>query len=364
MVAALLGMATAAGAATAAAGLPAGDQACIGCHAGEGLSKKLANGDALALTVDGARFARSVHGPVGCIGCHPQITLPGHPGDAQDFASARQYAAARNESCRACHGRVFKAYEGSTHALLRREGNAAAPLCSDCHRPHEVTAAAVQDGPQNACTACHGDTAAHHEQWLPNAASHLRAVACSACHAPAALRRVDLRLNVGGERLVDRDGSLQFERRARSADANHDGLDANELRVFLAGLERDGHAVSLRGHVELRSGIEAHELPRKALAIKDCAVCHDDGAVPFQYVSISTLGVDGRPDRYDAQKAVLSSAITWEALRGFYAIGGTRLKLLDLMLVLGLAGGIAVPALHLALRRWLRRRPTNDGAGP
>jgi hypothetical protein len=53
--------------------------------------------------------------------------------------------------------------------------------------------------------------------------------------------------------------------------------------------------------------------------------------------------------------------MTWEALRSFYAIGGTRLKLLDIMLLLGLVGGIAVPALHLAVRRLFRRRPNSDG---
>jgi hypothetical protein len=81
-------------------------------------------------------------------------------------------------------------------------------------------------------------------------------------------------------------------------------------------------------------------------------------------VTVSILDADGRPLRYDAHRGVLSSAITWEALRGFYAIGGTRLGQLDVLLALGLAGGIAVPALHLAARRWFGRRRHNqpDGA--
>jgi hypothetical protein len=186
-------------------------------------------------------------------------------------------------------------------------------------------------------------------------------VACAACHAPDALRKVDLRIYAGTQPLIDRNGLLQFEQRARAADANHDGLDAKELSALLADLESAGEEVSLRGHLELRSGIDAHELPAKARALRDCVKCHDESAAPFQFLTVSSLDADGRPVRYDAQKDVLSSALTWDALRGFYAIGGTRLKALDILLALGLLGGIAVPALHLLVRRMFRRR-NDDGA--
>lgn len=344
---------------TAPAGLAAGDQACIACHANKDLALDFANGDTASAAVDEATFRRSVHGAVGCVGCHPAVDLRDHPRGTVPFASARHYALERNQSCRACHARVFRIYEGSVHAIRLRGGSTAAPACSDCHRPHDVTPASVQDGPRNACTACHGDTTPTHEQWLPNAASHLRAVACLACHAAEAVRGIDLRLYVGDRRLVDGNGALGFERRARAADANHDGLDAGELRTLLAGLQRDGHDVVLRGHVALRSGMEAHELSPRALAIRDCSRCHDERAVPFQYVTVSTLDAEGRPVRYDAHKSILGSAVAWEALRGFYAIGGTRIKALDVALALGLAGGIAVPALHFAARRLSRRSPTD-----
>ena len=344
---------------TAPGGLAAGDQACIACHTNKGLALNFANGDTVSAVVDETTFRRSVHGAVGCIGCHPAVDLRDHPRGATPFATARHYALERNQSCRACHARVFRIHEGSVHAIRLREGNTAAPACGDCHRPHDVTPASVQDGPRNACTGCHGDTTSTHEQWLPNAASHLRSVACLACHAAEAVRGIELRLHVGDRRLVDGDGTLGFDRRARAADANHDGLDAGELRALFAGLEQDGHAVSLRGHVALRSGMEAHELSPRALAIKDCRRCHDERAVPFQYVTVSALDAEGRPVRYDAHKSILGSSVAWEALRGFYAIGGTRIKMLDVALALGLAGGIAVPALHFAVRR-LWRRPSKD----
>lgn len=363
LVAALLGMepaVAAVDAANAAQALSDADKICIGCHATEGMDKKLANGDTLSLAIDGAAFGRSVHGPVGCAACHAAAAEPGHPGNGKSFDSARQYALAQSQACQACHGPVFESFERSVHAIRVREGMTAAPVCGDCHPPHKVVPASAQGGPKDACSTCHGGATQLHEEWLPNAANHLRAVTCSACHAPGALPRVDLQLQSGTQPLTDRDGALQFERRARAADANADGLDPHELRALLADLERSGEQVSLRGRIELRSGVEAHELPNKALAIKDCARCHDASAAPFQNVTVSVMNVDGRPVRYAAHKEVLNSAITWDALRGFYAIGGTRFKLLDIVLALGLIGGLAVPALHLAVRRLFRRPPTKD----
>jgi len=364
VVAALFGLQPATGATDAGKetpGLSDADRVCVGCHATEGASKKLANGDLLSLAIDGAAFSRSVHGPIGCAACHAEAAAPDHPGNVKNFDSARQYALAQNQACRACHGPVFERYERSVHAARVREAQSAAPVCGDCHPPHGVARASIQGGPKETCLACHGGVELRHGEWLPNAENHLRAVACSTCHAPGALPRVDLQFVRGGQPVSDLGAAVPFRQRARAADADGDGLDANELRALLADLERSGGKVSLRGRIELRSGVEAHELPAKAQAIKDCARCHDANAAPFQNVTVSVLDADGMPVRYDAHKEVLNSATTWDALRGFYAIGGTRFKLLDIVLAVGLVGGLAVPALHLAVRLRFRRPPANDG---
>ena len=337
------------------------DKTCLGCHATEGLKKDLANGDALALHVRAEPFAKSVHKPIGCQGCHTQVKLPEHPGDVKTAASARAFTLAQTELCRSCHDRVFKTYEGSMHATRLREGSAAAPTCADCHRPHEVTPASVQDGPKNVCLTCHAGATEMHLTWLPNAARHLEAIACSGCHAPDALRKVDLRLidKRTGERLVDRDAA--FDKRARKADTNGDGLDAMELRTLVAEMNRGGTDVALRGHIELRNGVDAHELPFKANAVRECIACHREGMAQFQRVTVSAIDPDGRPLRYDAHGEVLSSVLSVDALRGFYAIGGTRIKLLDAMLGLALFAGVSVPALHLLIRRLLGRRNRKNG---
>ena len=345
--------------ATVAPMLSDADAACVACHGAEGITKELANGDKLALTVAGDAFAHSVHAPIGCAGCHTKITLPDHPGNVKTAKSARDYALVQVEACRACHDKTFKTYEASLHAAKLREGNAGAPTCAGCHPPHAVTRATSTDGPDRACMACHGDPTAQHAEWLPNAARHLDAVACSACHAPGALRQVDLRLYAAGKPIVE-SASLQFEKLARVADGNHDGLDAAEFRTLLAGFSRNGMNVTVRGHLQLRDANQAHEIAAKPTSVKACVDCHSEDATAFEKVTVSVLDADGRAVRYDAHNDVLRSAMSAETLKSFYAVGGTRIKLLDVLLALGLAGGVAVPALHLIIRRAMRSK--NEGS--
>ncbi len=345
----------------AAQGLSDADQLCIGCHATEGLSTKLANGDVLSLVIDGAAFAASVHQPLGCAACHPQAATPEHPGNVKSAESARQYALAQSQTCRACHDGVFEAYERSVHALRAHEGNTAAPVCADCHPPHAVLRASALGGPKETCLACHGDAVKQHGLWLPNPENHLRAVTCSACHAPGAQPHVDLQLQQGTVRWsmpATRSGSSGAPAPPTPTPT---ASTRYELRALLADLGQGGGKVSLRGRIELLSGVAAHELPGKSQAIRDCAKCHDAGAAPFQKVTVSVLDAKGSPVRYAAHREILNSVTTWDALKGFYAFGGTRFRLLDIVLGVCLVGGLAVPALHLAIRRLSRREPPTDG---
>ena len=59
--------------------------------------------------------------------------------------------------------------------------------------------------------------------------------------------------------------------------------------------------------------------------------------------------------RYGANPEVLNSVISVDSVSGFYAIGGTRIKLLDWLLALAVLGGIGGPLTHMTVR-WLFRR--------
>ena len=136
------------------------------------------------------------------------------------------------------------------------------------------------------------------------------------------------------------------------------------MRNLLKEINRDAAAPpkTLRGRVELRTGVETHQLSEKAKALKACDNCHRDGAEPFQNITVSITGPDGRPIRYRAQKEVLTSVLSVDSLREFYAIGGTRSRLLDILFVLTLLGGIGVPLGHMTVR-WLSRRYLGKGSG-
>jgi hypothetical protein len=417
LMAALLGVAGAVfpgqgGARAAEGALSEADQQCLGCHSDKGLEKTLANGETLSLHVDGQAFARSAHNILGCAVCHANTTLENHPPVKTKSASVRENSIALQKVCSSCHADKSKLYEGSIHAALLREGNPVAPLCTDCHSAHavmpgasfdvatgapcsnchgsifeayagsvhgqarkqgraeapvcstchsahDVKAAAGEDKLKDNCFACHPGALPAHQEWLPNAARHLQTISCPACHAPGAKRRVDLRLydRSAQKRLTEKEGVPQFEMRARAADAEGKGLNTSELQSLLREFNNDGMEgrAILRGRLEVDGGVEAHQLAERTKAVSQCESCHRAGSDPFQKVTISIAGPDGRPLRYDAHQEILSSANSVESIGGFYVIGGTRIKLLDILVVLALVIGVSVPAVHLTLG-WLSRK--------
>ena len=392
---------------------------CLTCH-GQALDIRFESGESFALSVDEAVLRNSVHLDHECADCHSGFSKEAHETGA--FASTREHVVARAEVCRECHEEKFEQYEGSIHAALLDGGNLAAPVCSDCHgshsvspkavyetvtgvpckkchanifdaylssmhgqarsvtghfeapicadchRAHEVGPAAAGNQLRDACLGCHAGAMEAHEEWLPNAALHLEAVSCPSCHAPLAQRRVELRLFDSKAQMPfsEPGDARQFENQIRSADADGDGLDAFELWTLVRDINREGKTpeMTLQGRMGVRTGADAHRLSDKAGAVRDCSSCHREGADPFQSVTVSIVGRDGRPVRYDADKEVLSSVMSVNSVSGFYAIGGTRIKLLDVLLVIAFFGGISVPVGHLTLK-WLfgkyRKKAQGDG---
>ena len=99
----------------------------------------------------------------------------------------------------------------------------------------------------------------------------------------------------------------------------------------------------------------ARSVDEKSKAIRDCATCHSADASPFQSVTLTIAGPDGRPLRHGVEKGVLSSLTSMDSVRGFYAIGATRIRLLDQLLILVVVGAACVPIAHMTVR-WLFRR--------
>lgn len=412
LLAACLGLVCFTTSAGAAGTLSEADTRCLGCHSMPGLAKKLEDGDSLALNLERDAYADSVHAMFGCITCHAEVNPAQHP-VPRAIASARDYAikqsqacgkchadileryeqsihaslveagdanapvcsschdphavqkqAARDGSgalCAACHEDIFEAYAGSMHGQARIDaGKAHAPICMDCHQAHDVTAIADGDRLKLACLGCHEDAQSRHDEWLPNAASHLEAVACPACHSPMAERAVELMLYDEDEQALvteSLDDPL-FQARVDSVDSAGDGLDPLELWTLLANIKREqgGLGVTLRGRLNVPGGPDAHRLAVKLEAVRDCTTCHEKGAEAFQNVTVSVGGADGRRVQVDADATTLTSAASVDSVGGFYNVGGTRIAVLDILLVLAVAAGVGIPLTHMALRRYFSKR--------
>ena len=333
-----------------------GDKQCLGCHGFDGLKKELAGGKLLSLYVPTDGFARSVHHVIGCASCHADVDLKTHSQKPKTIASSREYSIAMAKICGGCHAEALKRNETGIHATLLASGNQSAPVCTDCHGSHDVSPKSAYD----TCVGCHSAAMVAHQKWLPNAGLHLEVVSCAACHAPAAQRMVDLRLydSVAKKWVAEKQGRPEFENMARAADTDGNGLSAMELRKLMGQINHDEvrQPKNLRGRIELRTEVEAHQLSGKITAIKDCARCHQQGAEPFQNVMVSVVSADGKPVRYKAQKEILGSVLSVDSLREFYAVGGTRNVLLDILLVFAVLAGLAVPIGHQMLKRLVKKQ--------
>lgn len=394
------------------------DVKCLKCHSKK-LKKVLEDGETMFLQINGEEFGQSVHSVIGCTGCHRDVAKSKHP-SRTPVASRREYSLKHNQTCGQCHEAIQAEYTDSVHASMVADGNASAPvcsdchsshsiqpraayepvsgepcstchqeiyqayaqsvhgqarakgnvireahvrapICSDCHQAHDTSALAAVNYLRDTCLDCHDTAAVAHEQWLPNAGMHLASVSCSACHSPMAERRVDLQLY---DNLQQAPVSQQsevgapYEQQLNAIDPAGDGLDPVELWKLVRQGSRDGKPVdvTLRGRLEVTTGVAAHRIAPRGEAVRSCESCHQGGAQGFENVTVSISRPDGRQQRFEADRKVLNSAVSVDSVGDFYAPGGTRIRLLDGLLVLALVGGLAVPIGHIALGKYLRKK--------
>jgi hypothetical protein len=398
------------------------DIKCMKCHSKD-KTKSLEDGAEMSLNVPSTEYTSSAHSKEGCVSCHKVIANKKHPAKKYriSISNQRDYSVERNEVCRDCHVEKYEQYEGSVHATMVTHGSRTAPVCSDCHsahavepmtvyqpvtgqpcknchedvfdmysmsvhgearkngnvirdehiqapicvdchRSHDISAIGSSVVMRTLCLDCHTDASLAHEQWLPNASRHLDVVSCASCHAPMVDRRIDLELHdsLVQENQNSSDGEIQQQ--LAGIDAAGESVGSAELKNILTGDGRQGQAgdVTLHGRMEASSGVDAHRLADKSQAVRSCDSCHKKGVDVFQNVTVSITGSDGRRVHYTADKEILDSLGSVESVSGFYTVGGTRIPLLDALVVLSLFAGIAIPVGHFGMGRIFKRKAKKE----
>ncbi|MCZ2127674.1 MAG: ammonia-forming cytochrome c nitrite reductase subunit c552 [Anaerolineales bacterium] len=167
---------------------------CLACHQEEGVSAEF-GGESLPATINPTRYGLSVHAQEGvaCADCHANMSEYPHP--KTDAASVRDFRLSFGETCKECHNEEYDAAHDSVHQAALTAGDPNAPLCADCHNPHEqpriigqnsgqLTIAARKDLPA-ACSQCHADQVAVYKNSVHGSAladGNRDVPSCTDCH--------------------------------------------------------------------------------------------------------------------------------------------------------------------------------------
>ncbi|HCC78803.1 MAG: hypothetical protein A2X25_08615 [Chloroflexi bacterium GWB2_49_20] len=112
------------------------DSTCLGCHSKPGLTKELANGEVMLLTIDAEHFSETVHSSEGlsCTNCH--LDISGFPHLPFAASSLREASILLYPVCQKCHIEQYNQTLDSIHQKQLAGGNYNAAICTDCHNPH------------------------------------------------------------------------------------------------------------------------------------------------------------------------------------------------------------------------------------
>lgn len=132
---------------------------CLSCHADEAATMSLPSGESVKLFVDRTVFEKSVHGKkLGCTGCHPGHGDYPHPElRARD---RKELDATFRDSCRKCHFDNYTRALDGVHFKVAAQGNTTAPGCVDCHGSHDIARPGTPRAKVSAtCSTCHSEAA-------------------------------------------------------------------------------------------------------------------------------------------------------------------------------------------------------------
>lgn len=302
------------------------DSDCLLCHEDASLTKTNALGRVISLHVDPAVLRASAHATNTCASCHTDIGDE-HPDDGRT---------AEPVDCARCHLARAESYSESVHGLAWRVGDAAAPVCKDCHGthhgvlpPHDPASPLHFTKLHRTCGGCHEQEAAdvaesvhgrRADRGKPPAATcidchsehrieplkagpsrHIAADVCGKCHAS---ERINTRFRLPRDRV-----STFFE--------SYHGL-ATQL-----GSTRAANCSSCHGYHRVFPSGDPRSSTHPDNLVSTCGQCHPGASAKF---ALGPVHVDPRGARHGD----LAAQINWW-VRHVY-----------LVLIFGLVGAMAV----------------------
>jgi nitrate/TMAO reductase-like tetraheme cytochrome c subunit len=265
-------------------------ETCLACHGDKDLSLVLPSGEAVELFVDPSSFAGSVHSVLSCTDCHKGMGEYPHP--ERQVKDAAAFRAGFREACKSCHFDTYTKFLDGVHDKVRAGGDASAPSCTDCHGAHDIVKAssprtrisetcagchfeiydvyvksvhgkALEDtgnGDVPVCTDCHRSHDIRDpkgESWLVRTPEM-----CGKCHGDETLmKRYELSTAVTKTYLADFHGTTASMSRARSS------LSSGAPRVTALCIDCHGvHDIAKTDDPESRV--------LKANLVKTCRQCH------------------------------------------------------------------------------------------
>jgi predicted CXXCH cytochrome family protein len=171
----------------AGAAIPAESEECLGCHEDPSQAFDLPGGEKLPLYVDVKVFEKSVHGPNNkCTDCHVGKKADHATGELP-FKTRHEASRAYFENCKGCHLDEYTKRLDGIHFAKLAAGSQGTPACGECHGAHDIVSAKDSRTLVAAkCTGCHPTQAATWKQSV-----HGRAVdqnedvpVCTDCHRP------------------------------------------------------------------------------------------------------------------------------------------------------------------------------------
>ena len=304
---------------------------CLACHG----DKSMQNAAGHSIAVDGDKFGASIHGGLGCNGCHTDIKEYPHPDHIAkvecktchaDQSSALQgsvHSSSKDHPCTSCHGSaheifpktdaraavyplnvprtcgtchgtdgmakkhglpsVYPNYVDSIHGFaLSKEGLLVAANCKSCHGSHGILSHKDPRSPtykaniHKTCGTCHAKIAADYEGGSHGhavATGNLKAPVCTDCHtAHAILQPTEAAFRMQSTPIC---GSCHSDKLSTYHDTFHSQLGS------LGGYVETARCWDCHGAHEIYPASDSRSPIHKSNLVTTCGKCHAGANLSF-----------------------------------------------------------------------------------